>query len=66
MQVAKNIESLRNLSQILSPANFKKIVKDRNYFDTFYRISKHTKISDSTTNFEVINAIYKFNSTIRI
>ena len=59
MEVAKNIESLRNLSQILSPANFKKIVKDRNYFDTFYRINKHTKISDTTTNFEVINTIYK-------
>ena len=33
MQVAKNIESLRNLSQILSPANFKKIVNDDFMFE---------------------------------
>lgn len=59
MNVSKNIDSLRSLAQILSPANFKKIVWDKDYSDTFYRIGKHTTISDTTTNLDVVNTIYK-------
>lgn len=59
MNVSKNIDNLRNLAQILSPANFKKIVWDKDYSDTFYRIDKHTEITETATNLDVINSIYK-------
>ena len=58
MEVSKKIDSLRNLAQILSPANFKKIVRKKDYSDTIYRICKHTRLLDSTTNLDVINKIY--------
>lgn len=58
MDINNSIESLRSLSQIFSPANFTKIVREKDYVNTFERIRKHTRINQSTTNFELLNCIY--------
>ncbi len=58
MNINNNIESLRSLSQIFSTANFNKIVRKKDYVNTFERIRKHTTISQNTTNFELFNNIY--------
>lgn len=58
MNINNNIESLRSLSQIFSTANFSKIVRKKDYVNTFERIRKHTTISKNTTNSELLNNIY--------
>ena len=58
MNINNNIESLRSLSQIFSTANFNKIVRKKDYVNTFERIRKHTTISQNTTNSELFNNIY--------
>jgi len=58
MNINNNIESLRSLSQIFSTANFNKIVRKKDYVNTFERIRKHTTISENTTNLELFNDIY--------
>ena len=58
MIINNNIESLRSLSQIFSTANFNKIVRKKDYVNTFDRIKKHTTISENTINSELFNDIY--------
>ena len=58
MDINNNIESLRSLSQIFSTANFNKIVRKKDYVNTFERIRKHTTFSNSMTNFELLDKIY--------
>lgn len=58
MNINNNIESLRSLSQIFSTANFKKIVRKKDYVNTFERITKHISFSDSITNLELLDNVY--------
>lgn len=58
MEIATDINKIRSLSQIISPSNFKKIVREGNCYSTFYKIKKYTTVTDSTTNLEAINVIY--------
>ena len=58
MEIVSDINKIRSLSQIISPSNFKKIVREGDYYSTFYKIKKYTTITDSTTNLDAINAIY--------
>jgi hypothetical protein len=58
MNVNKNIESLRSLSQLFSPSNFNKIVREKDYLNTFSRIGKHTIINENITNKELLDEIY--------
>lgn len=59
MEITTDIKKIRSLSQIISPANFKKIVRKGDYYSTFYKIKKYTKVTDSATNLDTINFIYK-------
>ena len=58
MDINNNIESLRSLSQIFSTANFNKIVRKKDYVNTFERVRKHTTFSHTTTNLELFDKIY--------
>ncbi|MAO10890.1 MAG: hypothetical protein CMC07_08415 [Flavobacteriaceae bacterium] len=58
MEIVSDISKIRSLSQIISPSNFKKIVREGDYYSTFYKIKKYTTVTDSTTNLEAINDIY--------
>lgn len=58
MDINNNIESLRSLSQIFSTANFNKIVRKKDYVNTFERITKHTTFSNSITNLELLDNVY--------
>lgn len=58
MNINNNIESLRSLSQIFSTANFNKIVRKKDYVNTFERIRKHTTFSNSITNLELLDNVY--------
>jgi hypothetical protein len=58
MEIVTDLNKIRSLSQIISPSNFKKIVREDDYFSTFYRLKKYMSISDSTTNLDVVNVIY--------
>ena len=58
MKINNNIESLRSLSQIFSTANFKKIVRKKDYVNTFERITKHTSFPNSITNLELLDNVY--------
>ncbi|MBE7633586.1 sce7726 family protein [Tenacibaculum finnmarkense] len=58
MNINYNIESLRSLSQIFSTANFNKIVRKKEYANTFERIKKHTTFHNQTSNNEILNSIY--------
>lgn len=58
MNINNNIESLRSLSQIFSTANFNKIVRKKDYVNTFERIKKHTTPSLQSSNLELLNNIY--------
>lgn len=58
MEIVTDISKIRSLSQIISPSNFKKIVREGDYYSTFYKIKKYTTITDSTTNLDAINNIY--------
>ncbi|WP_350293202.1 sce7726 family protein [uncultured Croceitalea sp.] len=59
MEITTEISKIRSLSQIISPANFKKIVRKGDCYSTFYKIKKYTTVTDSTTNLDAINFIYK-------
>ncbi len=59
MEIATDISKIRSLSQIISPSNFKKIVRKGDCYSTFYKIKKYANVSDSTTNLDAINFIYK-------
>ncbi|MCW1952629.1 MAG: hypothetical protein KIH80_000440, partial [Flavobacteriia bacterium] len=58
MEIGTDLNKIRSLSQIISPSNFKKIVREDDYYSTFYKLKKYTKVSDSTTNLDAINLIY--------
>lgn len=58
MEIVTDISKIRSLSQIISPSNFKKIVREGDYYSTFYKIKKYTTVTDSTTNLDTINVIY--------
>ncbi len=58
MEIGTDISKIRSLSQILSPSNFKKIVREDDWYSTFYKIKKYTAVTDSTTNLDAINGIY--------
>ncbi|SHH78494.1 sce7726 family protein [Winogradskyella jejuensis] len=59
MEIATDISKIRSLSQIISPSNFKKIVRQGDCYSTFYKIKKYTTVTNSTTNLDAINFIYK-------
>jgi len=59
MKIVVKSKNLRELSQIMSPANFKRIIRKDDSFPTYYRIKKHTEISErEISNLEAINEIY--------
>ena len=58
MEIVTDLNKIRSLSQIISPSNFKKIVREDDYHSTFYKLKKYTTVSDSTTNLDAINLIY--------
>lgn len=58
MEIVTDISKIRSLSQIISPSNFKKIVREGDCYSTFYKIKKYTTVTDSTTNLDAINVIY--------
>ncbi|WP_452230002.1 sce7726 family protein [Lacinutrix sp. MEBiC02404] len=58
MEIVTDINKIRSLSKIISPSNFKKIVRKGDYYSTFYKIKKYTTVTDSTTNLDAINIIY--------
>lgn len=58
MEIVTDISKIRSLSQIISPSNFKKIVREGDYYSTFYKIKKYTTVTESTTNLDAINNIY--------
>jgi len=58
MKIVTDITKIRSLSQIISPSNFKKIVREGDCHSTFYKIKKYTTVTDSTTNLDAINIIY--------
>ena len=58
MEIVTEISKIRSLSQIISPSNFKKIVREDDCYSTFYKIKKYTTVTDSTTNLDAINVIY--------
>lgn len=58
MEIVTDLNKIRSLSQIISPSNFKKIVREDDYYSTFYKLKKYTTVSDSTTNLDAINVIY--------
>ncbi|MEM9888699.1 MAG: sce7726 family protein [Bacteroidota bacterium] len=59
MEITTDISKLRSLSQIISPSNFKRIVRKGDYYSTFYKLKKYTTVTESTTNLDAINVIYK-------
>ncbi|RTE55432.1 hypothetical protein EHW67_02370 [Arenibacter aquaticus] len=59
MEIATDISKIRSLSQIISPSNFKKIVRKGDYYSTFYKLKQYTTVTDATTNLDAINFIYK-------
>ncbi|MEX2565726.1 MAG: sce7726 family protein [Cyclobacteriaceae bacterium] len=58
MEIVTDISKIRSLSQIISPSNFKKIVREDDCYSTFYKIKKYTTVLDTTTNLDIINVIY--------
>jgi hypothetical protein len=58
MEIVTDLNKIRSLSQIISPSNFKKIVREDDYYSTFCKLKKYTTVSDSTTNLDIINVIY--------
>lgn len=58
MEIVTEISKIRSLSQIISPSNFKKIVREDDCYSTFYKIKKYTTVTDFTTNLDAINVIY--------
>ncbi|MCF8297006.1 MAG: sce7726 family protein [Saprospiraceae bacterium] len=60
MEIATDINKIRSLAQIISPSNFKKIVRESDYSSTFYKIKNYTSSNESTTNLDAINNIYSY------
>ena len=58
MKTVSDIHKIRNLSQIISTSNFKKIVRKDDYYYTFYNSLKHLEILDTTTNRDLIDVVY--------
>ncbi len=59
IELKNDIESLRSLSHIFTPANFNRIVRKNDSANTLARINKHLHLSDSTNNLDIIKFIYK-------
>ncbi|MEC7784997.1 MAG: sce7726 family protein [Bacteroidota bacterium] len=59
MAEKNKIENLRSLSQIFSNSNFQKIVRKRDYYQTIYRINKHTNLDPNLKNQEALEIIYR-------
>ncbi|MBT3207610.1 MAG: sce7726 family protein [Bacteroidetes bacterium] len=58
MTINNNIESLRSLSQLFTTANFNRIIRKREYNNTFARVNKHISYKENITNLELFNKIY--------
>lgn len=58
MNINNSTESLRSLSQIFTTANFNRIIRNKDYANTFARIKTHAAISNNITNLELLNNIY--------
>ncbi|AZQ59227.1 hypothetical protein EJ994_10575 [Maribacter sp. MJ134] len=58
MEAITDITHLRSLSQIIATSNFRKIVRENDYYSTLYRLRKYAIIEDSTTILDAINVIY--------
>ncbi len=54
-----DIDSLRSLAQIFSPANFSRIVRKNDYANTRDRIQKHVNYPNSLNNLIILQYIYK-------
>lgn len=59
IEVKNDIESLRSLSQIFTPSNFKKIVRRKDNSYTNNRISKHVTFQTPTNKKNLIESVYK-------
>jgi hypothetical protein len=58
MKITTNKDQIRSLSQILSPANFKRILREKDYSSTLYRLERYISIGAEDTNLDLINEIY--------
>jgi hypothetical protein len=59
IEVKNDIDSLRSLSQIFTPSNFKRIVKRKDYSYTINRISKHVTFQTPANRKNLIESVYK-------
>ncbi len=59
IEIKNDIESLRSLSQIFTPSNFKKIVRRKDYSYTNNRINKHISLQTPTTKKNLIEFVYQ-------
>lgn len=59
IEVKNDIDSLRSLSQIFTPSNFKRIVRRRDYSYTINRISKHVTFQTPANRKNLIESVYK-------
>ena len=59
IEIKNNIESLRSLSQIFTPSNFKQIVRKKEYSFTNKRINKHISFQPPLKNKGLIEFIYQ-------
>jgi hypothetical protein len=59
IELKNNIESLRSISQIFTPSNFKKIVRLKDYSSTDKRLNKHIISYSKNKRGEVIEYLYR-------
>jgi hypothetical protein len=59
IEVKNDIDSLRSLSQIFTPSNFKRIVRRKDYSNTINRISKHVTFQTPANKRNLIESVYK-------
>ncbi|NOU19552.1 MAG: sce7726 family protein [Bacteroidales bacterium] len=59
IELKNDIESLRSLSQIFSPSNFKKVVREKDYSFVDKRFNKHLKTNTIYNRGELLEYLYK-------
>ncbi len=59
IEIKNDIESLRSLSQIFTPSNFKKIVRRKEYLFTNNRINKHISFQTPINKQSLIEFVYQ-------
>lgn len=58
VKVSNDINEIRSLAQIFTPASFKRAIQEDNYYSILYRLKKYTEFDENTTNLEALSAIY--------